>query len=198
MVGSMKSRLNDKILLALLVAFELIFCFTPMGSIPVGPVVATLSMVPVCIGALTIGVYAGVILGLVFAICSFIYFTFLMPTLPTAFLFTPFAKFSRFQGNFGSIIICFIPRIFAGFITGIISNAKINYKNVIASIVGSLSNTFFVLFFIAIFFSKAYETIFDKALFSAFVAIILTNAIPEAIVCGIVCPLISKKLLNVR
>lgn len=192
----MKYGLNNKILLALLIAFEMIFCFTPIGSIPVGPVVATLSMVPVCIGACTLGIYAGTILGFVFAVCSFIYFTFLFPTLPTAFLFTPFAKFSSFQGNFGSIIICFVPRILAGFIAGVVSQFKLKYKDIFASIAGSFSNTIFVLLFIAIFFSKEYETILDKALFSAFFIIILTNAIPEAIICGVVCPLISSKLKN--
>lgn len=190
----MKFSLNDKILLSLLITFEIIFCFTPLGSIPIGPVVATLSMVPVCIGACTLGVGASIILGIIFAICSFVYFTFLMPTLPTAFLFTPFAKFSSFQGNFGSIIICFVPRILAGYIVGVVAQSKIKYKDVVASILGSFTNTVFVLFFIAIFFMKEYESILDETLFKAFLVIIFTNAIPEAIICGIVCPLISKKL----
>ena len=48
-----------------LVAIEAIFCFTPLGSIPIGPIVATLAMIPVIIASLTFGKNIGMLLGFV-------------------------------------------------------------------------------------------------------------------------------------
>ena len=55
-----------------LVVIETIFCFTPLGTIPIGPIAATLSMVPVIIGSLIFGKKIGAILGFVFGLYRFI------------------------------------------------------------------------------------------------------------------------------
>ena len=36
---------------AMLLAIEAVFCFTPLGSLPIGPMVATFAMLPVIVAA---------------------------------------------------------------------------------------------------------------------------------------------------
>ena len=116
------NRLQYILKICFLVAIEFIFCFTPLGSIPIGPIVATLSAVPVIITSIVFGAGGGMILGLLFGIFSFIYWTFLMPAAPTAFLFTPFSEFTELKGSVGSIIICFAPRMLIGLTPAIVMN----------------------------------------------------------------------------
>ena len=58
---------------SILLAIEAIFCFTPLGSLPaMGPIVATLMMVPVIITAILLGTKAGTIMGAFAGLFSFI------------------------------------------------------------------------------------------------------------------------------
>ena len=110
----MRFDIKQKILLCILISIEAIFCFTPLGSIPIGPIVATLSMIPVIITTLVFGIKLGVIMGGMFGLFSFLVWTFIPPNPAIAFLFTPFYTTLSYRGNFGSVIICFIPRILIG------------------------------------------------------------------------------------
>ena len=75
---------------ALLLAIEAIVCFTPLGSLPaVGPIVATLGMVPVIITAVVLGTGAGTLMGAFAGLFSFIVWSFFPPNPLTAFVFTP-------------------------------------------------------------------------------------------------------------
>lgn len=196
--------------LCFLVAIEAIFCFTPLGSIPIGPIVATLAMLPVIVTALIFGYKEGMFLGFVMATFCFIYWTFIMPAYPTAFLFTPFSEAAGYKGNFCSLIICFVPRILTGLVPALVlkmndvKKAKndfgkeiFNFRSAIASILGSLTNTFLVLIFFFIFFGREYETILENSLIVILGTTILTNGIPEAIIAGIVCPVIAKAIKNI-
>lgn len=96
--------------MALFTAIELLFCFTFLGSLPLGPgIVATLAHIPALVVALTLGKKAGAFIGAVMGISSLIWWTFIAPGTPSAvaaFAFTPFAP----NGNFWSLLICIIPR----------------------------------------------------------------------------------------
>ncbi len=83
---------------ALLLAIEIIVCFTPLGSIPIGPIVATLAMIPVIITAILLGVGAGAVMGAFAGLCSFLVMTFVSPS-PTSFVFTPFYSVGDIHGN---------------------------------------------------------------------------------------------------
>ena len=185
----MDTKLKNRMIFCLFIAIEIIFCFTPLGSIPIGPIVATLSMVPVIIVSLLFGKREGAFMGLIFAICSFLYWTFILPAYPTAFLFTPFSEFSSYRGNFASLIICFLPRILAGFLPALFFKP---YGAYVASAVGSLTNTSLVLLFIYIFFRNEYAAVMGKSIISVLELNILVNGIPECIICVIVCPMIYK------
>ena len=197
--------LKTTLKVCLVAAIETIFCFTPLGTIPIGPIAATLSMVPVCIAALTFGKRVGMLIGGLFGLYSFIYWTFIMPAFPTAFLFTPFSQAAMYKGNVGSLIICFVPRILSGLTPILVSdmfsmtsNNDNSYKgDVVGSIVGSMTNTVLVITLILVFFGKEYSTIVGKSILAVLGATIITNGIPEAIICAIVCPIIVRVLRNI-
>ena len=192
-------KLNKYLKVYFMIVILLIFCFTPLGSVPIGPIVATTAMVPVVISSLTFGKRIGMIMGFMFGLFSFIYWTFIMPAFPTAFLFTPFAESASYKGNFGSIIICFLPRILIGLTPAIMSDVsnKSIMGDIFGSIVGSLTNTVLVIILIFVFFGNNNPVIAGKGILAVLSATVITNGIPEAIICAIVCPPVAKILRNI-
>lgn len=209
--------------MALLVAIEAIFCFTPLGSLPaIGPIVMTLAMIPVVISAILFGTGVGPLMGLVAGIFSLIVWTFMPPNPVTAFVFSPFAGSGELQGNFWSLVICIVPRVLTGTVAGLVYrgiNACVErnrakhpdakpsrWKNILACAVGgaagSLTNTLLVLGGIYLFFGQAYAQALETA-YSLLLLIIggtiLSNGIPEAVLsalCSAAVCVPLKKLLN--
>src|SRR5450756_1744768 len=119
----MKTPLKGKTLIltqfAMLLAIEAVVCFTPLGSLPaVGPIVATLGMVPVIITAILLGTGAGACMGAFAGLFSFLVWTFTPPNPLVAFVFTPFYMLGPTRGNVWSLVICFVPRILVGVVAG--------------------------------------------------------------------------------
>ncbi|MGI6751033.1 MAG: ECF transporter S component [Anaerovoracaceae bacterium] len=208
MINDNKSRRKTTFLVqfALLLAIEALFCFTPLGSIPIGPLVATLAAVPVIITAIVMGPGAGALMGFAAGTFSFIVWTF-MPPSPLAFVFTPFYSIGDISGNYWSLVICFVPRILIGFVAGItyrlfsriLKSKALPY--LLSGSLGSLTNTFGVLGGIYLFFGRDYAAFLDKAyeyLLGFLGMIVLTNGIPEAIIGAIaaaaICPPLQKSL----
>jgi uncharacterized membrane protein len=111
----MKTKLNTKqlVLLGLLTALLLIFSFTPIGTIPIGPLSITLNVIPVALAAIVLGPVGGATVGAVFGICSFLQCLGVgIPSGMGAILFeiNPFLAF----------IQRFVPRILDGFLVGFI------------------------------------------------------------------------------
>ena len=185
---------------SILVAIEALFCFTPLGSLPaLGPIVATLAMIPVIITTLLLGTKAGAVMGGIAGLFSFLVWTFMPPTPIAAFVFTPFYSLGEIQGNFGSIIICFVPRILVGVVTGLVYQGlskKMPKKDVlsmaIAAALGSLTNTFGVMCGIWLFFGTQYASIAGQAMILIIGMTILTSGIPEAVVAAIIAPAVSR------
>ena len=63
-----KTNVRALTILALMTALVIIFSFTPIGSIPVGPLVITLNTIPVAIAAIALGPKGGLALGAVFGL----------------------------------------------------------------------------------------------------------------------------------
>lgn len=200
----MKNRIRRVVYFAFLLAFEIFFCFTPLGSIPIGPIVATLSMIPVILSGLLFGKKAGALMGFFAGLFSFLIWTFMPPMPAMAFIFTPFYNFGDMNGNIFSLIICFVPRILTGlfaalsfdFFSKIFKDKKRFLKIVLSSVIGSLTNTFGVLGFIFLFFGTQYEKIMGQTILIILSTIILTNGVPEAIISTIISVLIFKILKN--
>lgn len=70
----MNKRLDVRALtvLALMTALLIVFSFTPIGSIPIGPLVITLNIIPVAIAAVALGPRGGLAMGCVFGLLSFL------------------------------------------------------------------------------------------------------------------------------
>ena len=161
---STKSKNRKQILFlcqfSVLLAIEIIVCFTPLGTLPsLGMLSATLSHVPVIITAIVLGMKAGTLMGLAFGACSFIYWTFVAPG-AFSFLYTPFYTLGEYSGNFGSLLICFVPRILIGVVTALVMSGltklKVNkfVSATIAGVAGTLTNTLLVLGGIYLFFGN--------------------------------------------
>lgn len=60
------------VLMGLMTAILIVFSFTPIGSIPVGPLVITLNVIPVAIAAVAMGPAGGAAMGAVFGLLSFL------------------------------------------------------------------------------------------------------------------------------
>ncbi len=122
--------------LAMLVALLMIFCFTPIGFLKIGIVEITFNMIPVVIGAIAIGPAAGAFLGALFGAASFW----------QCFGQSTFGTLLFGVNPFFTVLICFVPRILAGLIPGLIFRAMTKKKDNIAAYfvsaaVGSLTNT---------------------------------------------------------
>lgn len=191
----MKASIGKKTLslaqFAMLLAIEALVCFTPLGSLPLGPIVATLGMVPVILTAVVMGTGAGTVMGAFAGLFSFLVQSFTPPNPLTAFLFTPFYSLGTVRGNFWSLVICFVPRILVGTVTGVTFRlfTRLNWRRGIvyglSGALGSLTNTVLVLGGIFAFFGPAYAAVLGQstnALFGLLGLTVLTNGIPEAVV----------------
>ncbi|HZL83672.1 MAG TPA: ECF transporter S component [Candidatus Deferrimicrobium sp.] len=189
---------------AMLLAIEALVCFTPLGSLPaVGPIVATLGMVPVIITAILLGTGAGACMGAFAGLFSFLVWTFAPPNPLMAFVFTPFYMLGATHGNVWSLVICFVPRILVGVVAGTCFKlfTRLNWKSGLAyglsGVLGSLVNTFGVLGGIYVFFGHSYATVLGKGfdlLLGLIGLTILTNGIPEAIIGGVAAYAVCRPL----
>ncbi|MEI6579293.1 MAG: ECF transporter S component [Eubacteriales bacterium] len=192
---------------SMLLAIEAIVCFTPLGSLPaIGPIVATLSHVPVIITAILLGTGAGTAMGFSFGLFSFIVMTFTPPG-PTAFVFTPFYSVGAMHGNFWSLVICFVPRILIGVVTGLSFKLltklfkKFKKKDAfvygLSGFLGSATNTLLVLGGIYVFFGKDFASTIGTTfnlLLGIIGGIVLTSGIPEAVIGGVLAYAICRPL----
>lgn len=96
---------------AMLMAILLIMSFTPLGYLNVGPLAISFNMIPVAIGAITLGPLGGLILGAVFGLTSFLQCIGIGGTSPMGVLLFEISPFLTFLQRF-------IPRILAGLLSG--------------------------------------------------------------------------------
>lgn len=192
---------------ALFAALIVIMSSTPLGYIPLGFMNATLIHIPVILGAVLMGPKPGAFLGFIFGLTSFIH-SIIMPNL-TSFVFNPFYSIGDIHGGFGSVIVCFLPRILVGIVPYFVYKAVSHFlKNKksgqyislgAAGLAGSLTNTVLVMSLIVVFFKDSYSQVMGyaaNAIYGAIGAIIVTNGIPEAIIATIIVVFVGKILLR--
>ncbi|MCI6907600.1 MAG: ECF transporter S component [Clostridiaceae bacterium] len=196
-------KFNTRILvqLALLTAIELIFAFTVLGSLPIGPIVATLAHIPVLIAAICLGWGPGIYMGALFGVCSMVWWT--VNPLPASFVFTPFVTVGEVSGGFWSVIICFVPRILLGVSATALYRAltrkmKQHYLAAgISAIAGSVIHTLLVMGGIYVFFGEQYAVAIGSSfelLLGLIGTTIMTNGLLEAVLAGIVCAALVRPL----
>lgn len=182
----MKTTTNFRTLrmvqLALFIAIIVLMAFTPIGYIKTLGAEITLLVVPVTVGAIVLGPAAGAVLGTVFGITSFIQCFGLSPFGATLLSINPIATF----------IVCMIPRVLMGWLTGLIFSAihKVdktkNISYAVASLAGPLLNTLFftttlVLFFYQTDYIQGFaQTLNTTNAFTFIIAFVGMNGLIEA------------------
>lgn len=190
------SRLRTMVKLAMLVALLAIFCFTPLGFLKIGIVEITFNMIPVIIGAIAVGPAAGAVLGALFGAASFW----------QCFGQSTFGTLLFGVNPFYTALICFVPRILAGLLPGLIFRAMTKKRDNIAAYfvsaaVGSLTNTvLFVGGFCLLFRDTMLGMAGDQGLSPlAFIAVaFLLNATVELVANTAIAAGVSKALSKVE
>lgn len=192
------ARLKKLTVASLIMAIIVLMGFTPLGYIKIGVIEVTFMMIPVVIGAATLGVGWGAFFGTVFGLTSFL----------QCFGYSPFGTALFAINPAATFIMCFVPRLLMGFLSGVIFKAisKIDKTKMIsficASISGAVLNTLFFTVGFLIFFRNADLTAsfgIDLAQMSVIdvMGILITfNAILEIIVCGVIGTALSKVIVK--
>ncbi|MCI8327801.1 MAG: ECF transporter S component [Lachnospiraceae bacterium] len=192
----MNRKVNTTVLveMAVLIAIIVIMAFTPVGYIRTGALSITLIVIPVAVGAVVLGPRAGAVLGAVFGITSFI----------QCFGLEPFGTALFGIKPFGTFVVCLLPRVLMGWLSGFIyvGFCKIKGTKGIAIFIGNLAapilNTiFFMASLVVIFRDYLTDQYAMKNIFSFVVAFVGINGLIEAAVCFLVGSAISGALKKV-
>ena len=190
------TRTLKMVQLALFIAIIILMAFTPIGYIKTPAVEITLLIVPVTVGAIVLGPTAGAILGGTFGITSFI----------QCFGLSPFGSALLGINPIATFILCLVPRILMGWISGISFQAikKVDKTKSISYLVGSLigpilNTVFFMLALVLFFYNTDYIQGFVEALnaknaFLFVVAFVGINGLIEAGINFVIGSAISKTL----
>jgi len=140
--------------MALMIAIMLIMGFTPLGTIQAGVITITLLGIPVAICACVFGPYMGLIAGTIWGTISLIQgVTGIDPLGPVLMQYS----------LIGLIVTCYIPRMLAGFLVGLIFDAnrlwdkKGRANAIICSLLISIFNTAFFMTSFCLFFFNVPE-----------------------------------------
>lgn len=175
------------VLLGLLTAVVMLFSFTPIGSIPVGPLVITLNVIPVAIAAIALGPMGGAIIGGVFGLMSFLQCFGIGVTSAMGSVLADINPFLAF-------IQRFVPRVLDGFLAGVIFKIAARISNVqiscfITGFCTALMNTIFFMFaLVALFGNTTYmkEKIDGKNIIWFIITFVGINAVFEMIAATLV------------
>lgn len=187
--------------LAVLTAITLIMGLTPLGFIPVNPVLTVTTMcVPIFVAAVLCGKYASAYIGLIFGITS----------VAQAFIGTSsMGVLFVSKGMYLQLFLLAVPtRVLVGFLSGLIFEnlRKVDKKGAwsyeIGALLTSWLNTVLYIGALAVIGTTVPEIrakfgAGDKlgiALFAAAIAAVLTNAIIESLVMTIISVPVSKVL----
>lgn len=114
---------------AVLAGIVVLMAFTPIGYLKLGAVEMTFIMIPVAVGAITLGEKSGAFLGLVFGISSFI----------QCFGMSPFGATLLGINPFFTFIMCLVPRVLMGYLCGVIYKLLSKIKKGVAVVIASFS-----------------------------------------------------------
>lgn len=185
--------------MALLIAIILIMAFTPIGYIRTLGLEITLIVVPVAVGAVTLGPTAGAVLGAVFGVTSFI----------QCFGMSPFGAVLLSINPIYTFVVCVLSRILMGWLTGLLyqvfqkSNLLKKVSVVLANLCCPLLNTLFFMGTLTLFF---YQTEYIQGIAEGmgagnpliFVLLFVgVNGVVEAVACFVAGSAISQAIKKV-
>ncbi len=180
-----QSKLSTKYLveLALLVAVILLMAFTPIGYIKTLGLEITLIVIPVAVGAVTLGPAGGAILGGVFGVTSFI----------QCFGMSAFGTILLGVNPFFTFLVCVPTRMLEGWLTGLIyqglrkSSLKSEVSVTLANLCCPLLNTTLFMGTLVVLFAGTMREQFGMTKVIPFIVTFVgINGVVEAIVCFLV------------
>lgn len=189
---------------ALMMAIVILLANTPLGMIQLPIVKATTVHIPVIIGGIVLGPFAGGILGATFGVCSLISNT-MAPTL-LSFAFSPFLSTTGLVGVLKAIWVSVGCRTAMGIATGwlwiLLKKMKVNQNIalIIAGFLGSMFNTIFVMGSIYVLFASQYaqaKEVAITAVFGLIMGTVVASGIPEAIAAAILVIALGKVLIKI-
>lgn len=171
---------------AMLAAIVVLMAFTPVGYLQIGLVKMTFIMIPVAVGAVTLGEKSGAFLGLVFGITSFVQCFGLDIFGTTLMSINPIYTF----------IMCIVPRVAMGYLCGLIYKGLAKFKKGIAVVVASLSapviNTVLFMTALMIFFGNSDYIMSMRAgtenLWAFLIAFVGLNGVMEIVTTTVIAP----------
>lgn len=194
-----KSKTKTIALLGILTGLIILMAFTPVGYLRVGVVSISFLMIPVAVGSLAKGPWAGAALGTVFGITSFV----------QCFGMDAFGTYLASKNVFFTFVMCVVCRALAGLCAGFIYKliTKLT-KNVLvrSSLTGlsaALFNTVFFVSALILLFGKAVVSeatglSAELTFFALFAAIVGINAVFEAIASFIVTGAVGTALFKAK
>ena len=188
----MKTKVNTKslVILGLMTALTMIFSFTPIGSIPIGPLVITLNVIPIAIAAVTVGPVGSAVIGGVFGLLSFLQcFGIGVPSGMGAALVAIDPVLAFVQR--------FVPRLLDGIIVGFIAKgmSKVTNNYVSYAVTG-----FFMSALVLLFGNTDYvkELMGGKNIIVFICTFVGINALVEMAVCTFVTGTVGAALYKAR
>ena len=143
----MKPKFDTKsmVLLGLLMAIVLIFSLTPIGSIPIGPLVITLNVIPIAIAGIALGPWGGLIIGTFFGIFSFL----------QCFGIGPLSGMGAVLVEINPVLAFIqrvVPRALDGFLVGLIYKGmtSLKAKRAYYAIAGAVTGLFGLALFLSV------------------------------------------------
>ena len=186
-------------ILGLMTALLILFSFTPIGTIPIGPLSITLNIIPVAIAAIALGPLGGLSMGCVFGLLSFLQC--LGIGVPsgmgvTLFGISPFLAF----------IQRFIPRALDGLLVGLIFRGcdRVAGRRAACFIAGFcsafLNTVFFMTALVLLFGNTDYvRGLMDGRNVIVFIcAFVGLNAVVEMLASTVISGLVGNALYHAR
>ncbi|CAK8053959.1 ECF transporter S component [Eupransor demetentiae] len=204
---SRSGRIKEMVVTAIFAAIIILFAFTPLGFVPIGPINATTVHIPVIIGSILLGPKRGALLGLVFGLSSLFHST-VAPTV-LGFVFSPFVPvIGTTHGSLWALVIALLPRIILGILPYYLYKVgeklwhkKGQFFNLFTSaLLAAFCHTLMVTGLIDTIFSKQYAQAIGhsaKTINQVVLGIIFTSGVSEAILAGVVTAAITGILMKV-
>ena len=193
-----KVNVKQLTILALMIAIMVIFAFTPIGSIPIGPLVISLQVIPVAICAIVFGPKGGAIGGAVFGILSFLQcFGIGIPSGMGAVLVTISPVLAFIQR--------FVPRVLDGLIIGFIFKALRKKNTYVACAVTGfcsafLNTVFFMTSLVWLFGHTEYMQglIGGRSIILFIITFVGINAVCEMVASTVITGLVGTALFKAK
>ncbi len=185
--------------LAILIGLTVLMAFTPIGYLRVGVVSISFLMIPVALGGISKGPWAGALIGTVFGITSF----------AQCFGMDAFGTYLASINIIFTFIMCVVCRALAGFLAGLVFQGitkltkKVPVRTSVTGLCAALFNTILFVGALILLFGKTTvgeATGLDPQLsiVALFAAIVGVNAIFEAIAAFILTGAIGTALYKAK